>query len=235
MTDEYKIIYENIEAVKGRIEYIKRKKNIDYDIILLAATKMIPPEKINFIIGECGVTDIGENRVQELLDKYDKINKTNVNIHFIGKLQTNKVKYIIDKVSLIHSLDSYKLAAEINRQSEKYGRITDVLIEINIGGEISKSGIAPEELSAFIDEISDFSRLRVRGLMVIPPICSDTAEYIKFFQKTYSIFIDILQKKIHNIYSPILSMGMSDNYETALEHGSNLIRLGTAIFGLRSN
>lgn len=203
-------------------------------VTLLAATKTVPAEAINYAVDRLGITDIGENRVQELLEKYDALHKENLNIHFIGRLQTNKVKYIIDKVCLIHSLDSERLAAEIDKQARKAGRVMDVLVEINIAGEESKGGISPEEAEEFALGLSKYPNLRARGLMAIPPAEASKEEFIKYFSKTRKIFIDIFQKKLHNDSSCILSMGMSDSYIEALDCGSNLIRLGSALFGRRN-
>lgn len=232
LSDEYK------QSIKGNIDTIRARMaeaNSDgHNVTLLAATKTVDADAVNYAINECGLTDIGENRVQELIAKYDDLEKEKVNIHFIGTLQTNKVKYIIDKVCMIHSLDSVKLAAEIDRQAKKHGIVMDVLIEINIGREESKSGVMPENFDSFVDEISSFDNVRVRGIMVIGPICAQKDEYIEYFQKTYSFFLDILPKKIHNIYKPVLSMGMSDNFDLAIGCGSNLVRVGSAIFGKRN-
>lgn len=231
LSNEYKAdIQKNLEEIKMRMSAANKKGQ---DVTLLCATKTVPAEVINYATQELGVTDIGENRVQELLEKYDALEKDNVNIHFIGSLQTNKVKYIIDKVCMIHSLDSVKLAKEIDRQAKKHGKVMDVLVEINIGEEENKGGIMPDELDAFLDEIKQFDSLRIRGLMTIAPFWSEKEDYYKYFEKTYQFFIDKLPKKIHNIYKPVLSMGMSDSFETAIECGSNLIRLGTVVFGRR--
>lgn len=226
----------NFDEIK--INFEKIKQNIEkagHDVTILAATKTIPPDIINYIINDLGIKNIGENRVQELLDKYDKIDKENVNIHFIGSLQTNKVKYIIDKVSMIHSLDSLRLGEEIEKQAKKINRVIDVLIEINIGEEPNKSGLLPykDDIKSFIDRISVFSHINVRGLMTLAPICKNDSEYTKYFKKTYEFFIDNFKEKIHNIDIPVLSMGMSDSYISAVESGSNLIRVGTALFGKR--
>lgn len=201
--------------------------------VLCAATKTVPVEAINFAARECGLTCIGENRVQELLAKYDKLDRDLLDVHFIGRLQTNKVKFIIDKVSMIQSLDSVRLAEEINRRAAEKDRIMDVLIELNVGEEPNKGGVMPSEFDGFAERISCLENIRVRGIMTIGPICASNEEYIKYFQKTYQFFIDILPKKIHNIYNPVLSMGMSDNYKAALSCGSTMIRPGTAIFGHR--
>ncbi len=233
LSSEYKAdIAANLEKIREEIAAAREK--MGQDVILLAATKTVPAEVINYATGRLGITHIGENRVQELLEKYDELDKDNIEIHFIGSLQTNKVKYIIDKVCMIHSLDSVKLAKEIDRQAKKHGKVMDVLVEINIGKEENKGGIMPEELDAFLDEISVFENIRVRGLMTIAPFDSEKSDYEKYFAKTYRFFIDNLPKKIHNIYKPVLSMGMSDSFVTAIECGSNLVRLGTTIFGTRS-
>lgn len=203
------------------------------EVTLLAATKTVPLEVINYAIDHLGLADIGENRVQELLEKYDGLHKDGVRIHFIGRLQTNKVKYIIDKVSLIHSVDSEKLAAEIDRQAKKHGITMDILVEVNIGREENKGGILPEEVDAFFDRLAAYSSLNPRGIMAIPPAGATEAQTRNYFEQTYQIFIDILQKKLHNISGCVLSMGMSDSYREALDCGSNLIRLGSALFGKR--
>lgn len=234
LSNEYKeSIKANLCDVRTRIEEAQ-KKGKGQDVTLMLATKTVPAEAINYATRELGVTDIGENRVQELLSKYDELEKDNVNIHFIGTLQTNKVKYIIDKVCMIHSVDSLKLAKEIDKQAKKIGRVMDILVEVNIGEEESKSGIAPDYLGEFLCELSVLDNIRVRGLMTIGPVCGLNEEYYKYFEKTYQFFIDILPKKIHNIYKPVLSMGMSDSYECAIECGSNVIRLGTVVFGRRN-
>ncbi|MBR6513537.1 MAG: YggS family pyridoxal phosphate-dependent enzyme [Clostridia bacterium] len=231
LSSEYKnSIAQNLREVRERMA---EANGMGQDVTLLLATKTVPAEAINYATQELGVTHIGENRVQELLSKYDELEKENVNIHFIGSLQTNKVKYIIDKVCMIHSVDSVKLAAEIDRQAKKHGKIMDILVEINIGEEENKGGIAPSELEAFLEELTRFDNIRVRGLMTIAPFWCEKADYQKYFTKTYQFFIDILPKKIHNIYKPVLSMGMSDSFDTAIECGSTLVRLGTVVFGHR--
>ncbi len=235
LSSEYKAdLRANLEDIRSRIDASKKKSVAKDDVTLLCATKTVPADVINYVTRELGITDIGENRVQELLSKYDELEKDRINLHFIGSLQTNKVKYIIDKVCMIHSLDSLKLAKEIDRQAKKIGRVMDVLVEVNIGEEENKGGIMPHELEDFLSELAVFDNIRVRGLMTIAPNCEEITEYHKYFAKTYQFFIDILPKKIHNIYSPVLSMGMSDSFEAAIECGSNLVRLGTIVFGQRN-
>lgn len=232
LSNEYKqALAQNLEDVKSRMAGANR---LGQDVTLLCATKTVDPEVINYVTKELGVTHIGENRVQELLDKYDALYKENVNIHFIGSLQTNKVKYIIDKVSMIHSLDSVKLAKEIDRQAQKHGKVMDVLVEINIAEEENKGGIAPGEVEAFLSEIAGFEHIRVCGFMTMAPFWSEKEDYYKYFEKTYAIFLDFLKKKPHNIINPVLSMGMSDSFEYAIACGSNMIRVGTTVFGVRN-
>ena len=226
--ERLEILEENLPRIRCEVEEYGKGK-----ATLLAATKTVPVDVINYAIDHYGLSCIGENRVQELLEKYDALHKENLEIHFIGRLQTNKVKYIIDKVSLIHSVDSEKLAREINRQAEKHGIVMDVLIEVNIGREESKGGIFPEDLEAFLDTLAAFSHIRVVGLMAIPPAEATRDETKNYFQQTYQIFVDILQKKLHNINRYVLSMGMSDSYREALVCGANLVRIGSALFGKR--
>ena len=221
----------NLAQVKEQLQVAaqKSKRSLD-DIILLAATKTVDVDTINYAISK-GINYIGENKVQELLLKEEKIDS--VNRHFIGHLQTNKVKDIIHKVDMIESVDSIKLAREISKQAVKKNITMDILLEVNIGGEESKWGFKPEETKKALCEISSFENLRIRGLMTIPPICQKKEENRKFFKKMYKLFIDIRDKKIDNSSMEFLSMGMSDDYSVAVEEGANLIRLGTALFGKR--
>ena len=197
-----------------------------YDILL--ATKYATAEEINYA-HKAGITKIGENRVQSLLEKYDKLDK-DLDIHFIGSLQRNKVKYIVDKVSMIESLDSVELAREIDRQAAKYGKVMDCLIEINIGNEAAKGGIPKEEVLAFADAVQKFAHIRLCGIMTMAPKCAEIDEYRKYFRESYHIFIDICEKKLHNVDRCTLSMGMSDSFPAALAEGANLIRVGRAAF-----
>lgn len=202
------------------------------DITLLAAVKTVPPELINYAIDN-GIKVIGDNRVQELVSKENEINK-NVTKHFIGHLQTNKVKDVVGRVKLIESVDSIRLAEIIGKQSVKIGITTDILLEVNIGEEDSKSGFLFNELLSAVETISKIKGINVRGLMAIPPICSDSGENIKYFCKMNQLFIDIRDKNIDNISMDILSMGMSDDYEVAIEYGSTQVRIGTLLFGRRN-
>lgn len=227
-------IRKNLDGVRARMKAAAVASGRDpAQILLLAATKTVPVEQINFAARECGLTDIGENKVQELLAKYDGYDKERLRIHFIGRLQRNKVKYIIDKVCLIHSLDSFELAAEIDRQAKKHGIVMDTLVEINAGKEKNKGGIPIEELPAFLEKIRPFDGIRVKGLMTVAPNCETPEEYLRYFQEIYEKFLDIWKEKPHNREGYSLSMGMSDSFEQAIACGSSLIRVGSAIFGRR--
>ena len=199
----------------------------DYDILL--ATKYATAEEINYA-HSLGIRKIGENRVQSLLEKYDKLDKDDLEIHFIGTLQKNKVKYVIDKVSMIESLDSLSLAEEIEKQAAKRDIVMDCLIEVNIGDEEAKGGIAKGDVLAFADALDRFPHIRVVGLMTMAPKCTEIDEYRKYFRESYHIFIDICEKKLHNIHRCTLSMGMSESFPVALQEGANLIRVGRAAF-----
>ena len=203
------------------------------ETLLLAATKTVSAEDINFAVNEGGITDIGENRVQELLSKYDALDRDKMRIHFIGSLQTNKVKYIIDKVDLIHSVDSVKLAKEIDRRAAAIGKVQDILLEYNSGMEQNKGGFDRDALYSALPEIASLSNVRLLGIMTIAPKCEKDSDYCKFFQETYQIFLDFLQKKPHNSNVSVLSMGMSDSYVPAIQCGATVVRVGSKIFGAR--
>ncbi len=203
------------------------------DITFLAATKTVDAATINHAIS-LGLDHIGENRVQELLSKYNDYNLKKCSLQFIGHLQTNKVRQIIDKVDLIQSVDSVKLATEISKQSVKINKTTDVLVEVNIGKEENKSGVMPEMLEELLCQISQMEGISVKGLMAIPPICDSTQKISKFFNNMHNIFIDISQKKIDNISMNILSMGMSSDYYEAILAGANMVRIGSSLFGARN-
>ncbi len=223
----------NYEWVLERIEEAAKKSGRKAsDIHLLAATKTIPVEVINYAISK-GLKLIGENRVQELCEKYDRLDKS-CERHHIGRLQTNKVSKIIGKVSMVQSVDSIKLANELSKRSLDAGLVTDALVEINIGDEQSKSGIPYAETEQFLRSIAHLEGIKVRGLMCIPPICENDAEIRSFFNKMYELFIDISDKKIDNISMDFLSMGMSCDFEQAIESGANIVRIGSVLFGARN-
>ena len=230
LTDGYKIqIGESFDKVREALKNSGREEKVT----LLAATKTLSAEVINYAAENLGLCYIGENRVQELLSKYDALRRDLLHIHFIGRLQRNKVKYIIDKVEMIESVDSMPLALEIDRQAAKCGRVMNILAEINIGAEESKGGVPKEKAREFVSSLEELKNINVCGLMVIPPV-GNSEEYIKYFTETYNIFVDIFEKKVHNNKDGyVLSMGMSDSYIEAISYGSTLIRLGSALFGKR--
>jgi pyridoxal phosphate enzyme (YggS family) len=200
---------------------------------LMAVIKTRTAEEINFAIRECGITLVGENRVQELLAHYEEIDRS-AKIHFIGTLQKNKVKYIIDKIDMIESLDSESLALEIQRRAEKIGKTVSALIEVNIGREDAKGGILPEDLENFCLSLKKYPNISVEGLMTIAPVCEDKNEYNRYFAEMNRLKNDLFPKYFPNIQSPILSMGMSGSFTQALENHSNIVRIGEGIFGKRN-
>lgn len=203
------------------------------EVQVMAVTKTVDPVLVNAAIG-AGITLLGENKAQELCAKYDSYHKDGVQIHFIGHLQTNKVRQIVDKVSMVESVDSVKLAREIDRHCAAIGKVMDVLLEVNIGREENKTGIFPEFLPALLEEAGKLEHIRVRGLMTIPPVCETEEEVLQYFSQMRQLFIDIKQKKYDNISMEILSMGMSADYLAAVRCGSNIVRIGTAMFGQRN-
>ncbi len=219
--ENYKEICYNVENAKAK--YAKSSA----DVQIMAVTKTVEPQKINFAISQ-GIRLLGENRVQEFMSKKDQYDKS-AQVHFIGHLQTNKVKYIINDVSLIQSVDSLKLAGEINRLALKNNKVMDVLVEVNVGDEISKSGVAFDECVKLVEGISELENVHVRGLMAIPPIgCGEDV-----FEKMHELYLKLGEMSIDSVDMDILSMGMSGDYELAIKHGSNLVRIGTKLFGAR--
>ena len=223
----YRVICENIARAAQSVG-----RTAD-DITFLAATKTVDAPTINHAIS-LGLRYIGENRVQELLSKYEDYDLDHASLQFIGHLQSNKVRQIVGKVDLIQSVDSVKLAREISRCSVKQNISTDILLEVNIGREENKSGVLPEALPELLDEIKDIPAIKVRGLMAIPPICENAQENCKFFDNMRHIFLDIGSKNIDNISMEILSMGMSDDYAEAIRCGATMVRVGSALFGKRN-
>jgi len=223
----------NLCDLKDNIAGIKKKLEEYPCARLLAATKTVPADVINYAVKECGLDLIGENRVQELLSKYDDLEKDGVEIHFIGSLQRNKVKYIADKVSMIHSLDSVSLAKEIEKQCAKLDKVMDVLIEINIAREESKGGIMPEALDGFYDDIKGLPHLRVAGLMTMAPAGAGEEGWREYFRQAKALFDGFCSKNTLSVVRPVLSMGMSASYMVALEAGSTMVRVGSSLFGER--
>ena len=227
-------VRENVRSILQQVRQTALEAGRDpQQVQVMAVTKTVAPELVNAAIAE-GITLLGENKAQELCEKYDSYCKEGVSIHFIGHLQTNKVRQIVDKVCMIESVDSVKLAREIERQCANIGKVMDVLVEVNIGAEESKSGVSPEQLPALLQEIGQFAHIRVRGLMTIPPVCEDEQQVSQYFSQMSQLFIDIKQKKYDNINMEILSMGMSADYPIAVQQGSNIVRIGTAMFGQRN-
>ena len=202
------------------------------DITFLSATKTVEPEYINYAIS-LGLSYIGENKVQELLSKYDQYNLENCSLQFIGHLQSNKVRQIFGNVDLIQSIDSMKLAKEVSKCSLKNNITSDILVEVNIGKEENKSGVMPEMLEELVEEISTLPAVNVKGLMTIPPICEKKDEIRRYFEKMNRLFLDISSKKLDNVSMDILSMGMSSDYYEAILEGANMVRIGSALFGNR--
>lgn len=223
----------NYADIKARIAAAcERAGRGTNDVIMLAATKTVPVSVINHAIN-AGVDYIGENRVQELLSKKDEL-ITAAHRHFIGHLQTNKVKDIINEVEMIESVDSLKLAAEISKQCAKLNKTMEILVEVNIGDEESKSGFQADEVEAAIAKMAEMPNIYVKGLMSIPPICENSQKSRQYFEKLSKLFIDIRGKNMDNVDIVYLSMGMSGDFEEAIECGSNIVRIGTALFGQRN-
>ena len=227
-------ITENVIRIRAEMEKAAIAAGRDPKAITLcAATKMNDTAAIREAI-TAGVTCCGENRVQELTQKLSENAYDGAEIHFIGHLQTNKVKQVVGKVSLIHSIDSFRLLEAVSKEALRQGIRQDVLLEINIGNEESKSGFTVEELPRVLTAAADFSGIFIRGLMAIPPICQNPGDNDKFFQKMYQLSVDISEKKYDNVCSSVLSMGMSADYREAIACGSTMVRIGTDIFGARN-
>jgi pyridoxal phosphate enzyme (YggS family) len=220
---------EYIQELKGRAA-VKSGRNPE-DVLLIAVTKLHGPDEMNEAI-DAGITDIGENKVQEIMDKYDRVKP--VRWHLIGHLQTNKVKYIIDKVCMIHSVDSLKLAKEIDKRAAQHGLVMDILVQVNSAEEESKFGITTAETDQLISDIAEqCPNIRIKGLMCIAPFednPEDVREYFAEVKKIYDKYVDTKTGRLDFEY---LSMGMTHDFEVAIEEGSNMIRVGTAIFGYR--
>ena len=226
-------------SIKSNIEYVNELKGIaaeksgrkPEDVLLVAVTKLHTPAEINEAI-DAGVTDIGENKVQEIMDKYDAVKP--VRWHLIGHLQTNKVKYIIDKVCMIHSVDSLHLAQEIDKRAAQHDKVMDILIQVNSAMDERKFGITTEETDTLIKEISEqCPNVRIKGLMCIAPFEDNPDDARQYFAEVKKIFDKYAAEKNDKYDFQYLSMGMTNDYQVAVEEGSNLIRVGTAIFGYR--
>lgn len=230
--DSENILKENLEKIRYNIsQAASHSGNSFEDITIVAATKTLSSDIINIAIKN-GITDIGENRVQEFLNKVGDIN--NVNTHFIGHLQKNKVKSIIGKVNMIQSVDSLDLAQKISQVSSDYGLCTDILVQVNIGNDKNKFGLKKDDVKQLLYKINSLSSIKVRGLMSILPICDNKKDIYNYFNDMRKLFIDIKNESIDNISMDFLSMGMSSDYVEAVECGANMVRIGSALFGARN-
>lgn len=227
------MLIENLNEVRRNIKNACERANRNYDdVTLIAVSKTKPVEMLQEVYDD-GVREFGENKVQELSQKIEEM-PHDINWHMIGHLQTNKVKYIVGKTKLIHSVDSLKLAEEIQRQAEKNNVEVDILIEVNIAEEESKFGIKKEETLELIRAISSLNRVHIKGLMTIAPYVENAEDNRLFFRSIKDLSVDIKQQNIDNVNMNVLSMGMSGDYEVAIEEGATMVRVGTGIFGERN-
>ena len=227
-------IAENVAKIRADMEAAAISCGRDpKEILLCAATKMNDANAVREAI-RAGVDCCGENRVQELTAKLSENAYEGAPVHFIGHLQTNKVKQVVGKVDLIQSVDSERLLRAIDKEAARQGIIQNVLLEVNIGEEASKSGFGENDILPLVDKIGEFPNICIKGLMAIPPISEKTGDNLKFFQKMFHLSVDIKAKKEDNVMVDCLSMGMSGDYQDAIRCGSTMIRVGTAIFGERN-
>ncbi len=231
-------VAENIREVEAKIATAAEKSGRKAeDVLLLAVSKTKPVELIGEAV-KAGCVSLGENKVQEIMEKYEPMMEytpegDRIHWHLIGHLQTNKVKYIIDKVDMIHSVESLKLAEEIEKRAAQKGVVMDILIEVNMADEESKFGVKPEDTEALLREISKMEHIRVRGLMTVAPFVENQEENREVFRQMRELLVDMNGKKIDNIKMDTLSMGMTGDYEVAIEEGATIVRVGTGIFGER--
>jgi hypothetical protein len=227
-------IKDNIDDILKRVgNACKKAGRNPGDITVVAVSKTVDYQRAKEAV-EAGINNLGENRVQELVKKYEDMKDTDAKWHMIGHLQKNKVKYIIDKTVLIHSIESLELAEEINKRANKNNLIADILIELNIGEEESKFGITEERVYDFINSMDKFDNIRVLGLMTVAPFCENPEDVRWVFKKMKNIYDKVSTMKLQNVQMKYLSMGMTNDFEIAIEEGSNIIRIGTAIFGARN-
>jgi pyridoxal phosphate enzyme, YggS family len=225
-------IKENIELINKRIESAAVKSGrTRKDVTFIVVSKTIDVPRIKEAV-ETGENNLGENKVQEIMDKYEPMGN-GIKWHLIGHLQTNKVKYIIDKVEMIHSVDSVKLAEEISKRAAQKGITAKILLEINIANEESKFGIRPEDTEKVILEIAKLPNIMIKGLMTVAPFVENAEENRVYFKEMKQLLVDINSKKIDNVFMDVLSMGMTGDYEVAVEEGATMVRVGTGVFGAR--
>lgn len=227
-------IKDNVNNILERVELAAKKvnKTLD-DITVIAVSKTVDADKALEAVNS-GLVNLGENRVQEFNNKFEKINNNNINWHIIGHLQKNKVKYIIGKVKLIHSLESVSLAEEINKRSIQNNIMTEVLVEMNIGQEESKFGLKEEELTNFLNSIKHLSNIKIVGLMTVAPYDEDKENVRWVFRKMKELYNVVSNSSYENVKMKYLSMGMTNDFDIAIEEGANIVRIGTAIFGKRN-
>jgi pyridoxal phosphate enzyme (YggS family) len=229
---EQQKLFDNLEGIRRRISAAaERSGRKPEDVLLVAVSKTVSADAIEAALQK-KVCHFGENRVQELLEKYDILGER-CKWHLIGRLQTNKVKYIIDKVQMIHSLDRMELAEEIQKRACAANRIMDCLVQVNISGEETKAGVEPSELIPFLRKVSQFENVRIKGFMTIAPPADNPEDVRWVFRSLKKIAVDMEWERIDNIAVQYLSMGMSHDFETAIEEGANIVRIGSSIFGIR--
>lgn len=226
-------IRDNLERIIEQIENSRRHSLTNGDVELIAVTKTRTIEEIQEVI-DCGQLDIGENKVQELRDKIDLLKNSSINYHMIGNLQTNKVKYIYDKIKLIHSLDRINLVEEINKRAKKDNIYVDCLVEVNIAGEQQKGGVEYNKVQKFIEECMEYENVNIKGLMTVAPNTNDEVYLRNCFRKMFELNEKIKNSNYEKVEMKHLSMGMSGDFEIAIEEGSNMVRIGTSIFGNRN-
>ena len=227
------MVAENLAQVQKNIEESCGNVNRDPgEVTLIAVSKTKPVEMLREAY-DAGARVFGENKVQEIVDKYDHM-PSDVKWHMIGHLQRNKVKYIVDKVAMIHSVDSFRLAETIEKEAAKKDVIVPILIEVNVAQEESKFGLKPEEVLPFIEEIAGFSHIQINGLMTIAPYVENAEENREIFRELKKLSVDIAAKNINNVIMSVLSMGMTGDYMVAVQEGATMVRVGTGIFGARN-
>ena len=227
------MLKENYEKVKENIvRACEKAGRSPEDVTLIAVSKTKPLSDIEELLSDTNAVDFGENKVQELVDKYENVSRP-VNWHMIGHLQTNKVKYIVDKVCMIHSVDSLNLAKTIEKEAAKHDVTVNILIEVNVAQEETKFGLKMEEVLPLVESIAEFPHIKIQGLMTIAPFVENPEENRPVFKKLYEFAVDIGKKNIDNVTMDVLSMGMTGDYQVAIEEGATMVRVGTGIFGAR--
>ena len=226
------MIKENVAEVEARIQAACERAGRRREEVTLIAVSKTKPVRDIYEVMETGIKDFGENKVQEMCDKMEMIQQP-LNWHMIGHLQRNKVKYIVDKVTLIHSVDSLRLAQQISQEAQKKSVESNILIEVNVAEEESKFGLSTAEVIQMVEEISKLPSVHIKGLMTVAPFTDNPEENRPYFRNLKQLAVDIAEKNIDNVTMSVLSMGMTDDYEVAIEEGATMVRVGTGIFGAR--